>query len=112
METRLQNLKDHISRIEELLGTAKGLSEVPAARELNSGWSVEQLSALKEWKSLSSNARRILTLYFSDENHSMVDAVATFHPEKTHDVQKQVAANLLANKDVKSIIDLFFGRAL
>lgn len=77
-----------------------------------SACSREEISALKEWKALPSCVKRIVTLYFSDENHSMVEAVATFHPEKTHDVQEQVAANLLANKDVKSIIDLFFGRAL
>ena len=73
------------------------------------GYSLEQISGMRQWKSLSTKAKQVLSLYLRFEDRSLADAVAIVHPELTPSVQRQVAVNLFANPEVKTIIDLFFG---
>ena len=117
METRLQNLKDHIARIHSLLAASRGTTKVESTmkpletRTETSGMSLEQISATRQWKSLSTRAKQVLSLYLRFEDRSLAEAVAIVHPDLSPDVHKQVAENLLMNPDVRTIICLFFGRA-
>jgi hypothetical protein len=76
------------------------------------GMSREEISARTEWKSLTPSVKRILNLYFDDAERSLVDSVANFHPNLLPDVQRQVADNLMQNKDVLKIVNLFFGKPI
>jgi hypothetical protein len=72
----------------------------------------EEISGTAVWRNLTPNVKRILSLFFSDPEHSLVDAVASYHPNLLPDVHKAVAQNLMANPDVQRIISLFFGRRI
>ncbi len=74
------------------------------------GMSVAQISAMKEWKNLTPKAKQVLSVYFNDVDHNLTDAVALHHPNLLPDVQRQVAENLMANPNVRTIVDLFFNR--
>jgi len=117
METRIQNLQHHIAWIESLLADSSGTVEVESMmkpmemREKTAGMSLEQISATRQWKSLSQKAKLVLTLWFRFADRSLIESVETVHPELTPEVQRQVAENLSVNPDVKRIIRLFFGKA-
>ena len=76
------------------------------------GLSPEALSGTATWRNLTPNVKRILSLYFSDPEHNLVDAVVSYHPDLLPDVQRQVADNLMQNKDVLKIVNLFFGKTI
>ncbi len=69
------------------------------------GASVEEISATPFWKALPAATKKILTLFFEDKDHSLPNAVTSYHGAGMRREQAEaVAENLLSDRNVREVI--------
>ena len=80
-------------------------TETVSATIGGSGISMEELSAIAEWKSLGPNLKRLLTLALPSRN--LLAAIRETHPTLDVEMQRQLAQKLLQDCNVQAVVNLY-----